>query len=718
MIRQRLTIALVLAALGLVAACGGEEQAAPTSTPKPEARPAPKIEHQSQALMLRLHSPELNLVTELDRVFVSGVTSPDATISVNGRLALPDHDGNFMVNLDRDTTSNPLIIEVVATSIIGETESAILPVIFSDGGEASGVFGTVASVSPAELTLQTTSGQISLATDSETTVTIHGWGSPSVSNISKGTLVAVLTDGQHADSVLAVLTRPAQTRHFTGILAGIDDSGNLTLQDNSGRQITAITSEISDFIGLTSVGEVVTAVLKQDLATGDLTVTAIDRALAGAERLNAALALNQQIDSVQASTNISALRWRLAEHGVGNLTMLVDSQPYDATEGALKGAGEFYAKVFSENQIGTPSADVTGLVTSIDSANGQITVQPVSGQPVMVKISANTPVAFFGERVKSGQLDLASRITIRYSISGNNASRVTVMAGNTLSKVSAAQLAATAGWGEVQGVLTDVGPETQVTIMVDRATGEQISLQTAGSAVLRNGMTVKLDPSMEGSEVFARFDPISYRLLELESLTPARNEELVSGVVQSFIPKVADGNLTIRTPDGRLRSFTHNTDTAIRRDGLWVFIQDVKVGDLVRPNTRVRSLDGGEEKAGEIIALSLKSAEAGLVTGIIRGVTAGLGGEVRVTLSNIWFDLISLKVDSKTAITQQGRTLGVQDLVVGQGISLASYDPVTLEAGVLALGPAPGFGQGQQIDGQSAGITVPYWPSKPGTIAT
>ena len=687
MIRQRLTIALVLAALGLVAACGGEEQAAPTSTPEPEARPAPKIEHQSQALMLRLHSPEVNLVTELDRVFVSGVTSPDATISVNGRLALPDHDGNFMVNLDRDTTSNPLIIEVVATSITGETESAILPVIFSDGGEALGVFGTVTSVSPAELTLETTSGQISLATDSETTVTIHGWGSPSVSNIAKGTLVAAMTDGQHADSVLAVLTRPAQTRHFTGILAGIDDSGNLTLQDNSGRQITAITSEISDFIGLTSVGEVVTAVLKQDLATGDLTVTAIDRALAGAERLNAALALNQQIDSVQASTNISALRWRLAEHGVGNLTMLVDSQPYDATEGALKGAGEFYAKVFSENQIGTPSADVTGLVTSIDSANGQITVQPVSGQPVMVKISANTPVALFGERVKSGQLDLASRITIRYSISGNNASRVTVMAGNTLSKVSAAQLAATAGWGEVQGVLTDVGPETQVTIMVDRATGEQISLQTAGSAVLRNGMTVKLDPSMEGSEVFARFDPISYRLLELESLTPARNEELVSGVVQSFIPKVADGNLTIRTPDGRLRSFTHNTDTAIRRDGLWVFIQDVKVGDLVRPNTRVRSLDGGEEKAGEIIALSLKSAEAGLVRGIIRGVTAGLGGEVRVTLSNIWFDLISLKVDSKTAITQQGRTLGVQDLVVGQGISLASYDPVTLEAGVLALDP-------------------------------
>ena len=233
----------------------------------------------------------------------------------------------------------------------------------------------------------------------------------------------------------------------------------------------------------------------------------------------------------------------------------------------------------------------------------------------------------------------------------------------------------------------DVGPETQVAIMVDRATGEQISLQTPGSAVLRDGMTDRLNPSIEGSEVYVRFDPISYRLLELESLTPARNEEFVSGVVQSFIPKVADGNLTIRTPGGRLRSFTHNTDTAIRRDGLWVFIQDVKVGDLVRPNTRVRSLDASGGKAGELIALSLKSPEPGLVKGIIRGVTAGLGGEVRVTVSNIWLDLISLKVDSKTAITQQGRTLGAQDLVVGQGIALASYDPVTLEAGVLALDP-------------------------------
>ena len=58
-----------------------------------------------------------------------------------------------------------------------------------------------------------------------------------------------------------------------------------------------------------------------------------------------------------------------------------------------------------------------------------------------------------------------------------------------------------------------------------------------------------------------------------------------------------------------------------------------------------------------------------------RGVTGGFDGQVRVTVSNIWLDLISLKVNAETAITQQGRALGVQDLAVGQQIALASYDP-------------------------------------------
>ena len=705
--RQRLTLMMVTVVLGLAAACGSDAQvvptATPTATPTTQTKSVQQVEPQSQALMLRLASPEINLVTGLAQITVSGVTSPDATLSVNGRLALPDADGNFSADVALSNANNPLIIEVVSTAITGETESLVRPVIFSDdpsgsgGPGKSGLFGTVTLATPSELTVRTASGTVSLTIDDSTAVSIHGWKSPSVSNIAHGALVAVMADESHADSVLAVVSRPVRTRHFTGVVTGSNpdgpnNAGSLTLRDGSGRQITAITTDGSP--GRTDsapMGEVVTAVLEQDLSTGNLTVTDVDRALDGAERLNIALALNGMIDSPEASASMTALRWRLAEHGVRNLSLLVNSQPQQGLQDAIDSADDAYTKSFSEHHIGAPSADVTGLVTSIATSIGTgttrlITVKPVSGQPVMVKLSDNTPVALLGERIKSGQLDLASRITVRYAISGNTANRVTVMAGNTLSAGSSAQLAALAGRGEAQGVLMDVGAlESVVTILVDRTTGQQISLLAAGAAIYRNGAPAVLDITMEGSNVFARFDPASFRLLELESMANLRDAELVSGVVHSFIPKVADGNLTIRTTDGRLRSFTHRADTSIRRDGLRVSIQDVRLGDLVRPNTRVRLPEGSNEEPGEIVTLSLKAPEPGLVTGIIRGVTDGFDGQVRVTVSNIWLDLISLKVNAETAITQEGRTLGVQDLVLGQEIALASYDPVTLMAAIMAL---------------------------------
>jgi len=689
--RHWLAMALIALFLGLVAACGGESQIVPTATPVTETKTSPKIEPQSQALMLRLTSPQVNLVTGLEQVSVAGVTSPDATISINGALTLPDPEGRFSVSLDISGVTGPWVIEVLATSITGETESQVRPVIFSGEGGGQGLFGVVTSVSPSEIELQTSDGAVTLSVDDSTSVSIHGWKSPSVSNIAPGALVGVMIDGSLAESVMAVASRPVRTRHFTGIITGSQPAssninGSITLLDTSGRQITAM---ITDLFGPAPVGEVVTAVLEQDLTTGSLTATAYDRALSGAKRLDEALAMNQGIDSPQATKNMTALRWRLAEHGVRNISMLLNSQPYEEWQDTVSAAEDAYAKSFSAHYIGVPSADVTGLVTSIATSLGAsstklITVQPASGQAVMVKLSDSTPIALFGERIKSGQLDLASRITVRYAIEGNDANRVTIMAGNTLSRESSAQLAAIAGRGEAQGVLMNAGGlDSVVTIMVDRDSGHQVSLQSAGAAIYRNGSPVALNPTMEGSNVFARFDPASYRLLELELVTPSFGEELVSGVVHSFIPKFADGNLTIRTPDGQMRSFTHRADTPIRRDGLRVSIHYVRPGDLVRPNTRVRPADG----AGEIISLSLKTPEPGRVTGIIRGVTPGLGGQVQVTVSNIWLDLISLKVNSDTEITRQGRALGAQDLAVGQKIALASYDPVTLEAGSLALDP-------------------------------
>ena len=63
-------------------------------------------------------------------VTVSGLTSPDATVSVNGILAKPDGQGRFSVDLLLSLVDNPLSIEVIATSVAGEQRSVIRTVIF------------------------------------------------------------------------------------------------------------------------------------------------------------------------------------------------------------------------------------------------------------------------------------------------------------------------------------------------------------------------------------------------------------------------------------------------------------------------------------------------------------------------------------------------------------------------------------------------------------
>nr|MBC8281914.1 hypothetical protein [Chloroflexota bacterium] len=665
-----------VAALGLLAACGGEVRSLPTKTPVIDTLMVRDIESQSQSLMLRLTSPQTNLITNAGHITVAGTASPDATLSVNGQLILPNLEGGFSTELELTSAENPLVIEVIASSTTGESETLVRPVVFIDGPNVSernggpsksALFGTVTSVTPSGFTVHTDDGPVTLTADSNTAVSNHGWESPSHTDLAEETAVVVLTEGQHASSALAILTRPALTRHFTGIVteSALNQSTGmpgLTLQDGSGRQITAtiegdlsVESKVSDL-----VGAVVTAVLEQDISTGILRVTGVDPALDAADRIYKALTLNQSIDTLDASTNVSALRWRLAEHGVRNISMLISGKPFGGSQAAITRAEDAYTKIFAGHHIGAPAAEVTGLVTAIATSMGSgdtrlVTVQPDLGQPVKVKISGATPVALFGERIKSGQLDLASRITVRYGVAGNNATRVTVMSGNTLSAESSTQLAAQAGRGEILGTLTDVGALAAVSTIVDRDSGQKVSLQSSGVSIHKNGQMMELTSSMEGSTVIARFDPGSYRLLDLESLSVQRNEETVSGVIHSFIPKVAKGNITLRTSDGQLQAFSHDVGTLIRRNGLNVSIHDVRLGDLVRPNTRVIAPAASDGEPQKIVFLSLKAPEPGLITGVIRGVSGKLNGEVRITVSNIWLDLICLTVNSETAINQSAR---------------------------------------------------------------
>tara|TARA_B100000749_G_scaffold200493_1_gene156224 strand:+ start:7283 stop:7552 length:270 start_codon:yes stop_codon:yes gene_type:complete len=85
---------------------------------------------QSAALDLDVTFPPEDMIVDSETITVTGIASPDATVSVNGNLAIPDADGRFSLELIISPDENPLAIEVIATSVAGEELSLVRTVIF------------------------------------------------------------------------------------------------------------------------------------------------------------------------------------------------------------------------------------------------------------------------------------------------------------------------------------------------------------------------------------------------------------------------------------------------------------------------------------------------------------------------------------------------------------------------------------------------------------
>ena len=117
--KQGLTLLAILAIL-LGAGC---QAAAPVPPSPPPSEPPP------QGFFLEVTEPQDETVVNVSPVRVSGSTSPEAQVSVNGELIDVDGQGDFaaMVKLEE----GPNVIEVIATDYEGNEESCILAVIYA-----------------------------------------------------------------------------------------------------------------------------------------------------------------------------------------------------------------------------------------------------------------------------------------------------------------------------------------------------------------------------------------------------------------------------------------------------------------------------------------------------------------------------------------------------------------------------------------------------------
>lgn len=596
----------------------------------------------------------------------------------------------------------------------------------------AGYFGKVLSITgdhpravagETDIILETAKGAVQLTATFDTVVRIPGMEQPTLEDVSAGDTVAVLASNGRVVSILVKPQQPVRVRHFTGAVTAVDEEGAVTLIGSGGRQISAMA--LADLTDL-NPGDLVTAVLEQDVATGSMLATGLDRALANLDRIQAAMENAEKSNAAGAAATLQVWRVRLSENSTRHLTLLQEvtgkapSSLRPELQRRLESAQAAYATGMSRFGAGRPAAQVSGLVTSIDPDRRRVTVQPAEQNPVSLVVTAGTDIRFQGAAVAFRQLDLAHRVNARYDLETLAAIRIQVVR-ETLDDASAQTLLATEDQGAITGTVITINPrpygKTTITVR-DPATGNTVSLNlTNRSVILSVGRRSSLSDALLDTEVSAIFDRDSLELIELDTLAAEPRQPLLSGVVHASVAKSLPDNLTILTRGGELRTFTRTADTVIRRNGRQVSVNEIRLGDIVRPNTRYEAGGSAPVKTAQtagtaspvLLLLSLKSPPLASIQGVIRGVSSSPQGDIRITVSTNKLDVVILSIDSDTKLTRRGEAIDAGALAVGQRVSGGSYDPISGRAADLQLLPsviAQVNGEITEVDRQRGAVTI------------
>lgn len=146
-LRRSAGLALAIASIGVVVACvqttsrdddtpipaptSTTTPALPTATPVSSAPPPTPIAIGDSptliGLFLELQGLGENTVVRGNAIVASGLTSPDAVLSINGVIIPINDDGSFEVTLA--LTEGPNLLEIVSSDLFGNQESRVLWVV-------------------------------------------------------------------------------------------------------------------------------------------------------------------------------------------------------------------------------------------------------------------------------------------------------------------------------------------------------------------------------------------------------------------------------------------------------------------------------------------------------------------------------------------------------------------------------------------------------------
>ena len=301
-----------------------------------------------------------------------------------------------------------------------------------------GLFGEVTLVeSPAAgltvLTLDTVSGGIRTvdATDEATAAVVPGRDQASLADISVGDFLAVVAESDDGGTLLAlsVLVKPATALsygHVTGSLVDVQDD-QVTIMDTTGNLVTGL-SPVEGSRPL-EPGQIVTALVQQDLETGALSVLGAESAEAKIGR--AVAALDAALEA-GAQANAKALAVRLTGATTARLTALDDISMRvgpglrSVLSSRLQEATRKAQQTLARLDLGLPTAVLKGILQDVDPVGGTAFVSPRPDLETQVLLTQETVIRVFGEVSTAEQLEVGQRVEILYQPQTNVALTIEV----------------------------------------------------------------------------------------------------------------------------------------------------------------------------------------------------------------------------------------------------------------------------------------------------
>ena len=310
-------------------------------------------------------------------------------------------------------------------------------------------------------------------------------------------------------------------------------------------------------------------------------------------------------------------------------------------------------------------AKVTGTISAVDAASGDVTIALDTGGTVTIKATSKTEIEVNGEEASLADLAVGTRVKAEYDVETKVASEIEARA--------AAKVQAEA---EVHGTIKAADAAAHKVVLTLRD-GSSLELTTDANTVIRVGGQVSAEADLKaGMAVEVRYRPDTNLALRIN--TPGKSEASAEGTLQAV--DVAASTITIAVRAQERIVLKVGADTQIKVDGAASTLADL----ATKTGAHVSAKYNAETRAAS--AVNVQTQGKASVSGALKAVS--IAGRT-VTIATASGDLV-LKVtgESKITVGRSASTLAGLLGLLGSNADV-TYNVEAKTVVRLAIGAAP-----------------------------